>query len=286
MTRSLGPEPSEQPDRQPDRTSRAFSWTRVSAIMLRHLYVLRRSWPRLLDLAYWPTVQMLLWGFITVFFRQHSTWVADAVAVLISAVLLWDVLFRSNLGVSLSFLEEMWARNLGQLFVSPLRPFEMVVGMSLLSLIRTVIGVAPAAVLALPFFDVWVFSLGLPLVAFFVNLLVLGWCVGLVVSAAVLRLGLGAENLAWVAIFAIAPLSGIYYPVDTLPGWLQPVAWSLPSAYVFEGMRSVLFDDTFRVDLLAAAVGLNLVYYAAAVGFFLRMVNIARERGLLLQQGE
>lgn len=263
-----------------------FSWRRVSAILLRHLYVLRRSWPRILDLAYWPTVQMVLWGFITVFFREHSTWVAEAAAVLISAVLLWDVLFRSNLGLSLSFLEEMWARNLAQLFISPLRPSELVTAVSLMSLIRTLIGVTPAALLALPLFDVWVFALGLPLIAFFTNLLVLGWSVGLVVSAAVLRLGLSAENLAFVAVFAIAPLSGIYYPIETLPGWLQPVAWALPSAYVFEGMRAVLFDNAFRLDLLAGAIGLNILYFAAAVLLFLRMVHIARRRGLLLQQGE
>jgi ABC-2 type transport system permease protein len=270
----------------PDAPEAGFSWRRVSAILLRHLYVLRRSWPRVLDLAYWPTVQMVLWGFITVFFREHSTWVAEAAAVLISAVLLWDVLFRSNLGLSLSFLEEMWARNLAQLFISPLRPSELVTAVSLMSLIRTLIGVTPAALLALPLFDVWVFALGLPLIAFFTNLLVLGWSVGLVVSAAVLRLGLSAENLAFVAIFAIAPLSGIYYPIETLPGWLQPVAWALPSAYVFEGMRAVLFDGEFRLDLLAGAVGLNILYFAAAVLFFLRMVHIARRRGLLLQQGE
>jgi ABC-2 type transport system permease protein len=263
-----------------------FSWRRVSAILLRHLYVLRRSWPRILDLAYWPTVQMVLWGFITIFFRQHSSWVAEAAAVLISAVLLWDVLFRANLGLSLSFLEEMWARNLAQLFISPLRPYELVAAVSLMSLIRTLIGVTPAALLALPLFDVSVFALGLPLIAFFANLLVLGWSVGLLVSAAVLRLGLGAENLAFVAIFAIAPLSGIYYPIETLPGWLQPIAWALPSAYVFEGMRAVLFEGEFRLDLLAGAVGLNILHFAAAVLFFLRMVSIARRRGLLLKQGE
>ena len=99
---------------------------RIKAILLRHIYVLRTSWPRLLELAYWPTVQMVLWGFITTFFLSHSSWVAQAAGVLISAVLLWDVLFRANLGVSLTFMEEMWSRNLGQLFVSPLRPHEMV----------------------------------------------------------------------------------------------------------------------------------------------------------------
>jgi ABC-2 type transport system permease protein len=263
-----------------------FSWRRVNAIILRHLYVLRRSPPRILELAYWPTVQMILWGFVTLFFLKHSSWVAQAAGVLISAVLLWDVLFRSNLGVSLTFMEEMWARNLGQLFVSPLRPLELVAALTLMSFVRTVISVTPAALLALPFYDVWVFSLGPPLIAFFANLLVFGWSIGLFVSGLVLRFGLGAESLAWVAIFAVAPLSGVYYPVATLPGWLQPVAWSLPSAYVFEGMRSVLFDDVFRLDLLAGAVGLNALYLSAAAAFFIYMVRVARRRGLLLRQGE
>ncbi|HRK95873.1 MAG TPA: ABC transporter permease [Rhodospirillales bacterium] len=263
-----------------------LSARRVGAIILRHLYVLKRSWPRILELAYWPTVQMILWGFVTSFFLQNSSWVAQAAGVLISAVLLWDVLFRSNLGVSLSFMEEMWARNLGQLFVSPLRPIELVAALTTMSLIRSLISVTPAALLALPLFDVWVFSLGPPLAAFFFNLLIFGWSIGLVVSALVLRLGLGAESLAWVAVFAIAPLSGIYYPISSLPEWLQPVAWALPSAPVFEGMRAVLFEDSFRLDLFAASLALNAVYLTGAIAFFLAMIHVARKRGLLLQQGE
>jgi ABC-2 type transport system permease protein len=259
---------------------------RVYAIILRHLYVLKRSWPRILELAYWPTVQMILWGFVTTFFVQNSSWVAQAAGVLISAVLLWDVLFRSNLGVSLSFMEEMWARNLGQLFVSPLRPIELVVALTVMSFIRAIISVTPAALLALPLFDVWIFGLGPPLAAFFFNLIIFGWSIGLIVSALVLRLGLGAESLAWVAVFAIAPLSGIYYPIASLPGWLQPIAWALPSASVFEGMRAVLFENTFRVDLLASALALNTVYLAGAIAIFLAMIRVARKRGLLLQQGE
>ena len=263
-----------------------FSWRRVAALLLRHLYVLRRSWPRLLELAYWPTMQMMLWGFITTFFLEHSTWVAQAAAVLISAVLLWDVLFRSNLGVALSFIEEIWSRNLGQLFVSPLRPCELVSSLLIMSFIRTIISVTPAAFLALPFFDVWVFQLGPPLIAFFANLLIMGWSVGLIVSALVLRYGLGAESLCWLGIFLVGPISGIYYPIATLPGWLRPVAWALPSAHVFEGMRGVLFEQVFRVDLFVAAVALNLVYLALSFAFFLFMFHTAREKGLLLQQGE
>jgi ABC-2 type transport system permease protein len=155
-----------------------------------------------------------------------------------------------------------------------------------MSFIRTLISVIPAMLLALPLFDVSVFALGLPLVAFFACLQMFGWSVGLVVSALVLRLGLGAESLALVAVFALAPLSGVYYPVDVLPPWLQPVAWSLPSAYVFEGMRAVLFEDRFCFDLLSAGAALSLIYMALAGAFFLYMCHVARARGLLLQQGE
>jgi ABC-2 type transport system permease protein len=264
----------------------ALSLRRIGGVLLRHLYVLRRSWPRILELAYWPLMQMILWGFITVFFREHSSWVAQATGVLITAVLLWDVLFRANLGVAVPFIEEMWARNLAQLFVSPLRPGELVTALLSMSLIRTLISLVPAAILAWPLYDVWVFQMGLPLLAFFANLLVMGWSVGLIASAIVLRAGLGAESLAWLGVFMLAPVSGVYYPISVLPDWLQVVAWALPAGHVFEGMRAVLFDGVFRWDHLAAAVALNGLYLALAIGLFLFMFRKARIAGSLLQQGE
>lgn len=263
-----------------------FSVRRVGAMVLRNLYLLRASWPRVLELVYWPAVQMILWGFITRFLVTNSSWVAQASGVLIAAVLLWDVMFRGNLGVSLSFFEEMYSRNLGHLFASPLRPYELVSALLLISLLRTSIGVGGAALLAIPLYGFSIFDLGLPLLAFFTNLLVMGWSIGLLVSALVLRYGLGAESLAWVAIFAVAPISGIYYPVSVLPGWLQPIAAGLPSSHVFEGMRSVLFDGRFRVDLLLNAIALNAVYLAVAVSVFLWVFRTARRKDLLLHIGE
>jgi len=207
-----------------------FSPARIYAMVLRYIYLLRRSWPRVLELAYWPTMQMILWGFITQFMLSTSTWLAQASGVLLAGVLLWDVMFRGQLGVSTVFFEEMYSRNLGHLFVSPLRPYELVSALLVISLIRTLIGVGGAALLAIPLYHYSIFSMGLPLLAFFVNLLVMGWAIGLLVSALVLRFGLGAENLAWVAIFAVAPVSGIYYPISVLPDWLRvigPVAGQL-----------------------------------------------------------
>jgi ABC-2 type transport system permease protein len=269
--------------RRPDS---AFSLHRIGAMILRYIYLFRRSWPRVIELAYWPTMQMVLWGFMTKFLLTAESDILRASGMLIAAVLLWDVLFRGNIGVAVSFLEEMWSRNLAQLFASPLRPWEWAVSLLGVSLIRTVIGVLPAALLAIPLYQYSIFDMGLPLLAFFANLLVFGGALGLAISALVLRFGLGAESLAWVGVFIIAPVSGIYYPVATLPEWLQWVALALPSAHVFEGMRAALGDNVFRTDLFLYATGLNVVYMGIGMAVFLGVFRLARVRGLLLKMGE
>jgi ABC-2 type transport system permease protein len=264
----------------------AFSPARVWAMLLRYLYILKSSWPRTIELLYWPTLQMLIWGFMSQFLYQNSSYVARAFGVLLGAVMLWDLLFRSQLGLSISFLEEMWARNLGQLFVTPLRPYEWLISLLAMSVIRVTIGVVPAALLAIPLYHYSIFDMGLPLVAFLVVLMAMGWALGLAICGGILRHGMGAESLAWTVIFALAPLSCIYYPVTILPVWLQPFAWALPSTYVFEGMRAVMFEGNFRADYLFAALALDLVYLALGATIFFIAFRDARRRGALLQMGE
>ncbi|HHJ38358.1 MAG: ABC transporter [Methylothermaceae bacteria B42] len=259
---------------------------RIHALVVRYLYLLKGSWPRLLELAYWPTVQMILWGLINRFLAGQSEWLAQAAGLFIAAVLLWDVLFRAQLGVSVVFLEEMWSRNLGQLFVTPLRPWEWVLALMAISLLRTLIGVGAAALLAIALYEYSIFDMGLPLLAFFINLLVMGWAIGLVVISLVLRYGLGAEGLAWALIFALAPVSGIYYPVSVLPAWIQPIALALPSAHVFEGMRGLMIQHEFIWNHFYWAVGLNGLYLLLGGLVFLWSFHVARQRNLLLQLGE
>ena len=263
-----------------------FSPFRVAVMTRRYLYLLLGSWPRLLEMVYWPTVQMVTWGFITQFFLTHSSWLVQASGMLLAAVLLWDVLYRGQLGLSLMFFEEMYARNLGNLFISPLRPAELAASLILMSLVRTLISFGGAAALAVLFYSYNIFSMGLPLLLFFILLIVWGWSLGLLIVSLVLRYGLGAEGLAWVVIFAVGPVSGVYYPVSTLPDWLQIVSWFLPSSHVFEGMRALLMHSELRLDLLATAATLNVVYLVLGTGVFLFTFQVARRRGLLLNMGE
>ncbi|ABC20932.1 ABC transporter permease [Rhodospirillum rubrum] len=264
---------------------RAFSGRRVFAIVLRHWYLMRGSLPRLLEMAYWPIIQVVTWGFITQFLMGQSSLIAQAAGIFLGAVLLWDVLFRGNLGVSLSFVEEMWSRNLGQLFVSPLRPYELA-ALMVMSILRTLVGVVPASLLAIAFYAFNIYALGLPLLAFFANLLVMGWAIGLIVCAFLLRFGMGAESMAWVMVFAFWPIAGIYYPIDVMPPVLQAIAYAFPPAHVFEGMRQLMIDGSFSMGHFWAAVGLNVFYLGGALGLFLWVFRIARRRGLLLDVGE
>jgi ABC-2 type transport system permease protein len=158
--------------------------------------------------------------------------------------------------------------------------------MMAMSAIRVLIGVMPAALLAIWLYEFSIFTLGLPLLAFFACLMLTSWAVGMMVTALVLRYGLGAESLAWFIIFLLAPVSAVYYPVETLPHWLQLVSWALPTTYVFEGMRSVLFGLGFRTDLFLGALGLDALYMLLGMAAYMFSFRQARRRGLLLQVGE
>jgi ABC-2 type transport system permease protein len=264
----------------------AFSLRRIVALVLRHWYVIKSSWPRVFDLIYWPMVQMLMWGFLQLYVAQHSSFFAQAAGTFIAAVILWDILFRGQLGFSISFLEEMYSRNMGNLMMSPLRPIEFVIALMTMSVIRLAIGTIPVTLLAIAFFGFNLWAMGLALGVFLLNLFLTAWAVGLLVAGLLLRNGLGAENLAWGIMFLFLPLTCVYYPVAVLPTWLQPVAWMLPPTYVFEGMRALLIDHVFRADLMAQAFALNAVLFAIGVAGFLLLLRSARREGTLLQGGD
>ncbi len=264
----------------------AFSPRRVAAMVLRYWYLLRSSWSRLVELIYWPAVQMLMWGFLQTYVGQNASFFAKVGGTFIGAVLLWDILFRGQLGFSVSFLEEMYARNLGNLMMSPLRPIEFVAALMIMSIVRLAIGMIPVTFLAIAFFGFNLWGLGFALAAFFLNLMLTGWAVGIFVSGLVLRNGLGAETFAWSIMFLFLPLTCVYYPVAVLPVWLQTVAWMLPPTYVFEGMRALLIDHVFRGDLMLQSFGLNAVLFAAAAAAYFGLFESARRQGSLLQAGE
>ena len=263
-----------------------FSLRRIAAMVLRYWYLLRSSWPRIVDLIYWPTVQMLMWGFLQLYLVDHTSMAAQAGGAFIGSVLLWDILFRGQIGFSISFLEEMWSRNLGNLMMTPLRPAELVAAQMIMSIVRVLIGLVPVTLMAIAFFGFNLWGLGLAVAVFFLNLILTSWSIGLIASGMVLKKGLGAEGLAWSLTFLLLPLCCVYYPVAVLPTWLQWIALSLPPTHVFEGLRALVIEQRFDAVDMAIAFALNIAYFAAAATAFGLLLRSARKSGALMQTGE
>jgi ABC-2 type transport system permease protein len=263
------------------------SLRRIGAIIYRHVCLYRRSWPRVAELAYWPVLQLCVWGFTSRFLAGRPIdGIGFIAGTLIGGVLLWEFAVRSQMGVAIGFLEEIWSRNLGHLFVSPIRPWELVAGLLAVSTLRVAASLVPAVLVAWLLYRFDLLTLGPVLGLFIANLMFMGWWVAIGVVSLILRHGQGAEALAWSVLFGLTPFSAVFYPVSTLPAAVRPIAWALPSSHVFEGMRAVLGSGVIRWDHLAAAILLNALWAVAAVAVFSRQFARARSRGALISIGE
>ena len=256
------------------------------ALSLRHIYLIKSSFPRILDLIYWPTIQIVLWGFISKFFTLHSDFYNHTIGIILSCAILYDFLFRSSISFNMLFLEEIWSRNFTNLFVAPLKVSEIITALTATALLRTLIGVVPAVLLATPFFGVSLFNLGPSLILLFLSLYLFGITLGLLVTAGLLRFGPAFENIAWSSLFLLAPLGCVYYPLSILPDWLQVLAKGLPLVYIFEESRSILINNTVDYSNIFSALALNLVYFTFAVVIFYLAFSGARDKGTLINVGE
>jgi ABC-2 type transport system permease protein len=263
------------------------SLRRIWGLIYRHVAVYRRSWPRIVEMAYWPALQLLIWGFTASFFARASTGSPVFIAgALIAGVLLWEIMVRGQLGVTLTFLEEIWSRNLGHIFVSPLRPAELVAALFAVSFLRTILGLFPATILAYALVHYNIFSMGPVLLLFFLNLMIMGWWVALLIVALLFRYGAGAEALAWTLAFGITPIACVFYPVSALPAWLAPAALAFPAAHVFEGMRTALATGHVDWAGFVTATALNLAWSLLAIAVFAAEFRATRIRGSLISIGE
>lgn len=258
-------------------------WLRVSALLLRYLYLYRRSPARIMGIVFWPVMDLLVWGFLTSYLQRIA--LPDLVLFLLGAMIFWDVFYSSQQAITLSITEEIWVRNILNLFVTPIRVGELLLATSVLGVLRAGASTLVLSVLAYALYAFNLLAVGLALVPFLFALLLFGWAMGMFTMALILRFGQAAEALIWGIPFLIQPLSAVFYPVSVLPVWLQAVSRLLPSTHVFEGMRAALRSGTVEWQTLAAAIGLNALYLAAGAAFFGWMLSRVREKGYLSRLG-
>ena len=263
-----------------------MSWNKIYALSLRHIYLIKGSFPRILDLIYWPTIQIFLWGFISKFFTLSSSYYENTVGIILSAAILYDFLFRSSISYNMMFLEEIWSRNFTNLFIAPIKISEIIAALTFTAIFRTLIGLVPAALLAVPLFGVSIFKIGIPLIYLLVSLYIFGVTLGLLVTSGLVRFGPSFENIAWASLFFLAPLGCIYYPIEILPEWLQYIAKLLPLVHLFEEMRNILIHDIISYYAVLKACMISLLYFIVGIFIFYYSYSGAKDRGTLINMGE
>ena len=259
---------------------------KIFALSLRHIYLIKGSFPRIIDLIYWPTIQIFLWGFISKFFTLNSTYYENTVGIILSAAILYDFLFRSSISYNMMFLEEIWSRNFTNLFIAPIKLSEIIAALTFTAIFRTLIGLVPAALLAIPFFGVSILKIGVPLIFLLITLYIFGVTLGLLVTSGLIRFGPSFENIAWASLFFLAPLGCIYYPIDILPAWLQVIAKLLPLVHIFEEMRNILIYDSVNNFQILKAIIISFIYFVLGIFVFYLSYNGAKNRGTLINMGE
>jgi ABC-2 type transport system permease protein len=256
---------------------------RVYALLLRYLYLYRRSLARSMEIFFWPVMDLLVWGFLSTYLQRVAA--PAAISYLVGAMILWDVLYRCQQAITLSVTEDIWVRNILNVFVTPVRTSEVLLATSLMGVVKSMVPGVLLVILAYVFYSFDLLVLGSALAPFLVSLLLFGWAVGMFTAALILRFGQAAEALVWGVPFLIQPVSAVFYPVDVLPPWLRVPARLLPSTHVFEGMRHVLAGGGLEASRLAAALALNVAYLAAGAAFFAWMLRRVREKGYLGRLG-
>jgi ABC-2 type transport system permease protein len=254
---------------------------RIAAIVLRQVYLMRGSPVRVLPIFAWVAIDIVLWGFITRYLNTIAAPGFDFVPMLLGAVLLWDFFTRVMHGVTIAFLEDVWSNNFLNLFASPLSIREYIGGLVITSIATSLLGLLTMVVLATTVFGLSFFVYGLMLVPFLLVLFLFGIALGIFASALVLRFGPASEWIIWPVPAFISPFAAIFYPVSTLPQWMQQVSHLLPPSYVFEGMRTISSGGAYRGTGLLSSACLAALYILLASWFFTRIHRHAIRTGLL-----
>lgn len=256
---------------------------RINALVMRHLYLYKRNPARIMDLFFWPIMELLLWGFISTYIDQFQLATFSLVTVLLGGLIFWDFLSQSQRAVSVGFLEEVWERNFLNIFVTPLKLSEFLATTGILAFIRIILIAFIMSIVAYIGYAFNIFTFGFYLIPFVFILLLFGWALGLFTTAIILRYGSSAQMLAFGLIFLVQPFSAVFYPVSVLPKALQYLAYCIPSTYVFEGIRAVAQTGTLPLNLLIYGLLVTIVYCVLILIYFYRMFAKVKMQGRLLK---
>jgi len=260
-----------------------MNFLHVFGIFYRNVILIRRSVPKLFALFGFITVELFLWGFITLWVQTvgPSDAKLDFILLILSAFIFWSMFELSQRSFSVSFLEEVWSRNVINIFASPVKLGELVMGFVLVGVAQTLLAFLYITPIAFLLYALNIWNMGLYIIPFFMNVLIFGWGIGVVAIGLVVRFGPSADILAFFIPFLLLPFSAVYYPVSVFPPLLQKLTFILPTRHMFEGMRTAITQGVIPYDSLLWGSLLNLVYVLLGFLFLHWMLRLARIKGYL-----
>jgi len=257
-----------------------INFHRVMAMVIRYTYNLKHSLDRLSDMFYWPLLDLLIWGVTGLYLAKLSTHSSNYLFIILNGLIFWIIVWRAQHEININILSEIWDKNIVNIFVTPLNIYEWILSFMIFGLLKSLISVVFSAVIAYLLYGYNILTYGPALVLFFVSLMLTGWAFGFIVAGFLIRFGERIQTLAWGGIAIIIPFSALYYPLSILPHWAQIVARFIPSSYVFEALREMLFTKQLAFDKLGISFGINILYLAAAIWFFVFMFNKTKKLGI------
>jgi len=270
-----------------DEAAGSGSLARISAMLWRYLCLHRRTLLRAFDIFFWPVMDLMIWGFVTLYIQQEAAGpMARFIIFLIGAMIAWDIHYRGQQAVTISFMEEIWTRNLVNILISPIRVWEWIAATFLYGALKVTLVTLILAGVAKALYAFDLFRIGWEFFPLAGSLLLFGWAVGLITSGLLLRYGYAAEALIWGIPFLLQPFSCVFYPLETLPPWAEAIGRCLPSTYAFEALRASLRNEAIPPEIWGIILALTLAYGALGAAAFGWAFRRARATGRLGRLGQ
>lgn len=254
---------------------------RIYAIILRNFYTFRRNYDRIFDAFYWPTLEVVIWGITSRYLLSLSPDFAYVLILIVSGLTFWFIVSRSQYEANVALLEDIWAKNLINLFVSPLKFSEWIIGVITIGVFKAMISFCTAATVAFLLYKFSIFTYGFYLLPFILLLMMTGWWVSFFIAGAILRYGTKVQTFAWTLISLLSPFSGVFYPISSLPESIQYISYMLPTTYVFAGMREIIFTHTLDPYKLVMAFILNCIFLTLGMWYMKNSYNKTLDKGML-----
>ncbi|HEV2916351.1 MAG TPA: ABC transporter permease [Candidatus Babeliales bacterium] len=253
----------------------------VWALVLRYLRLLMRDTNLKLATIYWPMLDIIVWGFLGTWLQKaHTDGVVPYTAIVLLGILLWQITSRGATYIFKCFAEELWSRNIVNLFSLPISLIEwMLAAIIYTSIVVMLVFLFCTMVIKL-FYDISVMYIFSALLLFGPPLFFSACWLGFSCLHIIAYCGKRTEEIGWVYAWFFAPFGGAYYPIEVLPTWAQTISHCLPMSYVFEGMRAYLIRAQDPWPYITKAYILSIIYALVAMCLFIIIFNKSKQKGL------